>query len=101
VWINSHWQQNDIFELAGGDPTVVTRRVSAVHAALDLTAPLALHWYEWDRLGYKEGSNYTECASEETCGFDTHYPEYFPERDGFNQTMAALRELDPPVRLRS
>jgi hypothetical protein len=30
VWVNSHWQQNDIFNTTGGDPTVVTNRVSEI-----------------------------------------------------------------------
>ena len=56
-------------------------------------APLALHWYEWDTLGYKEGSNYTECESEITCGFDTHYPEYFPVRKGFQPALKKMQEI--------
>jgi hypothetical protein len=49
-----------------------------------------MHWYEWDTLGYKLGSNYTECESEITCGFDTHYPEYFPPRQGFEKSLKAI-----------
>lgn len=51
---------------------------------------LAFHWYEWDTLGYKFGSGYGDCDTEVTCGFDTHYPEYFPVREGFE---SALKEL--------
>ena len=87
TWINSHWQQNDIFNISGGDPQLVQQRALDI---ADRFGPLvagrageggpqsALHWYEWDTLGYKEGSNYTECKTEVTCGFDTHYPEYCP-----------------------
>jgi len=44
-------------------------------------------------LGYAYGSNYSACASEITCGFDTHYPEYFPPREGFETSLAALQKL--------
>jgi hypothetical protein len=49
--------------------------------------------YEWDTLGYAPGSNYSNCTSEITCGFDTHYPEYFPVRNGFNRTVTMLQKL--------
>ncbi|KAJ9470394.1 putative glycoside hydrolase [Diplonema papillatum] len=92
VWVNSHWQGNDIFNTTGGDPKVVENGVLAVQKRFGLgQALLGLHWYEWDLLGYEAGSDYTKCGSEITCGFDTHYPEYFPVRDGFNATMASLR----------
>jgi len=52
---------------------------------------LALHYYEWDTLGYEYGSNYTKCESEITCGFDTHYPEYFPTRKGFVERLAEMQ----------
>lgn len=35
-----------------------------VNGVLDLPAHgghLALHWYEWDTLGYALGSNHTKC----------------------------------------
>lgn len=38
---------------------------------------LGLHWYEWDTLGYTLGSDYSDCSTEVTCGFDTHYPGMF------------------------
>jgi len=83
TWINSHWQGNDIFNTSGGDPALVRNRVSAIHKRFGPTVgsqdtPLAFHWYEWDTLGYKKGSNYTECETEVTCGFDTHYPDLYP-----------------------
>ena len=94
TWINSHWQGNDIFNTSGGDPEVVKNRVAAIVDRFGLSRDaLALHWYEWDTLGYKPGSNYTECATEITCGFDTHYPEYFPVRDGFRDALKAMQAL--------
>ena len=93
VWVNSHWQQNDIFNISGGAPNVVAQRVRATKErfALPVGVELGLHWYEWDTLGYAPGSNYSNCSSEITCGFDTHYPEYFPARDGFRGAVAALQ----------
>jgi hypothetical protein len=48
---------------------VVLNRVSAIQIRFDLPSELGLHWYEWDTLGYKAGSNYTDCTTEITCGF--------------------------------
>ena len=91
VWVNSHWQPNDIFNVSGGAPNVVEQRVGAIvdRFALGENVELGLHWYEWDRLGYEK--NYTQCTSV-PCGFDTHYPEYFPARDGFKGAMVALQQ---------
>jgi hypothetical protein len=69
TWVNSHWQQNDVFNTTGGDPAVVLARVSAIQERFALPSELGLHWYEWDTLGYAPGSNYTNCTSEVTCGF--------------------------------
>jgi hypothetical protein len=44
-------------------------------------------------LGYQFGSNYTKCTSEITCGFDTHYPDYFPVRENFEKSLRELRVL--------
>ena len=94
TWINSNWQGNDIFNISGGDPAVVANRVSQIAQRFGLAKDaLALHWYEWDTLGYELGSNYTVCESEVTCGFDTHYPEYFPPRKGFNASLASMQAL--------
>lgn len=93
VWVNSHWQGNDIFNLTGGDPAVVLDRVGSIADRFGLdSGALGLHWYEWDTLGYAYGSNYSNCTTEVTCGFDTHYPEYFGERKGFNDTLKALQD---------
>ena len=93
VWINSHWQQNDIFNVSGGDPELVLYRVKALKERFGLSAgtEIGLHWYEWDTLGYELGSNYSKCATEVTCGFDTHYPEYFPPRKNFPTVVKALQ----------
>ena len=92
VWVNTHWQANDIFNISGGAPAVVESRVAQIvqRFALD-PGTLGLHWYEWDTLGYREGSNYTDCASEITCGFDTHYPEYFPPRENFQDSLQRIQ----------
>lgn len=92
TWVNSHWQGNDIFNTSGGDPAVVLERMTAITARFGLPN-LGLHWYEWDTLGYREGSNYSTCTSEVTCGFDTHYPEYFPVRTGFGDVVQQLQAL--------
>ena len=49
--------------------------------------------YEWDTLGHGLGSNYSSCSSEVTCGFDTHYPEYFPVREAFASSLRAMQAL--------
>ena len=93
VWLNSHWQENDIFNVSGGAPNVVEERVLNIVNRFGLEPnTMGFHWYEWDTLGYVHGSNYTTCGSEITCGFDTHYPEYFPARKGFNATLQRLQK---------
>jgi hypothetical protein len=58
---------------------------------------LALHWYEWDTLGFELGSNYTVCDPKSKggtgapCGFDTHYPDYFPARTGCKESIKAMQ----------
>ena len=45
TWVNSHWQQHDIFNRTDGDPTVVANRVSAIASRFGIaTDALALHW---------------------------------------------------------
>ena len=54
---------------------------------------LALHWYEWDTLGYALGSNHTKCdRTNAPCGFDTHYPDYFPARVGCKESVKAMQD---------
>ena len=92
VWINSHWQGKDIFERVGGDPLEVLQRVSNIQDIFNLRFnTLAFHWYEWDLLGYNDTS-YSHCASETVCGFDTHYPSYFPARDRFEGVVSTLQQ---------
>eukprot|EP00939_MAST-03C_sp_MAST-3C-sp1_P000922 g922.t1 len=99
TFCNSHWQQNDVFNISGGDPTVVRNRVTNIAKRFDLPpGAFGVHLYEWDCLGYAFGSNYTNCTSEVTCGFDTHYPEYFPPRMGFEDTVRVLQK-DAGVRV--
>ena len=84
LWVNSGWQCHDVFNETEGDPQVVLDIMKKVVERFDLrgccNASLALHWYEWDTLGYAPGSHYSRCATEATCGFDTHHPEHFPPR---------------------
>ena len=104
TFINSHWQQTDIFNVSGGDPAVVSDRVSALADRLGLEkGQLALHWYEWDTLGYTPvaagGDEYDgPCPPEAVnCGFDTNYPAYFPARAGFEEACASIQEEGVPV----
>ena len=94
TWVNSHWQANDVFNKTGGDPPVVQKRVLDVRQrfALGSGENVGLHWYEWDTLGYKYGSDYSDCdPTDPTCGFDTHYPDYFPVRKGFSSALSAMQ----------
>jgi hypothetical protein len=94
VWVNSHWQNNDIFDKSGGAPAVVEERVLDIVERFGLgNGTLGLHWYEWDTLGYVSGSNYSNCGSEITCGFDTHYPEYFPVRQNFQASLERMQQV--------
>ena len=94
TWVNSHWQPLDIFNTTGGDPYVAAANTVAAQKRFGLgKGGLALHWYEWDLLGYEAGSNYTKCDPKDPhCGFDTHYPEYFPVRDGFAAGLAKMQD---------
>jgi hypothetical protein len=42
TWVNSHWQQNDIFNTSGGDPAVTTNRVSAIAERFGLASSPAI-----------------------------------------------------------
>jgi len=92
-WINTHWQINDVFETKGGNPTVVLERVKQFKELLGQDFPMFLHWYEWDLLGY-EDSEYEKCHGHGVCGFDSHYPEYFPARADFESVVEQLKELN-------
>jgi len=99
TFVNSHWQNHDVFNVSGGDPTVVLERVTNISKRFNLPpgGSLGLHWYEWDLLGYAPGSHYGNCTSGVACGFDTHYPTYFPVRHGFNETLRTLQANDVRV----
>eukprot|EP01043_Picozoa_sp_COSAG02_P035832 COSAG02_NODE_2591_length_8466_cov_26.224095_3_plen_394_part_00 len=49
IWVNSHWQQNDIFNISGGDPAVTANRVAAIVDRFGIGKDsLALHWCKSD-----------------------------------------------------
>ena len=76
VWVNSGWQGHDVFNSTQGDPDVVLQRVTAIQQRFGLPrGALALHWYVFQR------SN----------SFDQYYPVYFPAKDNFTETVAALQ----------
>ena len=96
LWVNNNWGGDPLKPLWGGDPNYVQLEMLKLNALLDLPAHgghLALHWYEWDLLGYAAGSNYTKCdRAPAPCGFDTHYPEYLPARPGCKDAVAAMQD---------
>ena len=95
VWINTHWQSVDVLERTGGNPNTVRQRVEKLRSILP-QIPFLLHWYEWDMLGYLN-SNYSECPVAQVCGFDSHYPEYFPARDNFTSVVEDFKMQDVHV----
>jgi hypothetical protein len=96
LWVNNNWGGDPLRPLWGGDPNYVQLEMLKLNALLGLPAHgghLALHWYEWDLLGYAAGSNYTKCdRSPAPCGFDTHYPDYLPARPGCKDAVAAMKD---------
>ena len=59
TWVNTHWSPNDIFNKTGGNPEAVVERMTNIVERFGLDSDaLALHWYEWDTLGYVIGSDY-------------------------------------------
>ena len=93
VWVNTHWQEQDVLEKLGGDPATVFSRMERFRQLLNMDeAEIYLHWYEWDYLGYTDDA-YTECEKK-VCGFDSHYPEYFPPRFEFSDTLHKLADLN-------
>lgn len=92
LWINTHWQTVDVFEPTGGHPRTVLERVNKFKALIG-DCPMLLHWYEWDLLGYTD-SEYSECEQNHVCGFDSHYPDYFPAREGFQQAVSELADIN-------
>ena len=58
-----------------GAPEKIERLALEARERLDPSVPLGLHWYWWHRHP-----------------FDHSYPEYFPPKDGFRETVARLKE---------
>ncbi|EER09266.1 hypothetical protein Pmar_PMAR013492 [Perkinsus marinus ATCC 50983] len=96
LWVNSHWEPTDGFAKLGGQPARVLDNIRRLRRLLGNKTEIALHWYEWDNLGYDDGDNYTDCP-DAACGFDTHYPHYLPARPNFGDAVDEL--LDMGVRV--
>ncbi|KAF4660137.1 hypothetical protein FOZ61_004234 [Perkinsus olseni] len=96
LWVNSHWEAEDGFAKLGGQPARVLDNIRRLRELIGTENSIALHWYEWDKLGYIDGDNYTDCP-DAACGFDTHYPHYLPPRPGFGDAVDKL--LDMGVRV--
>lgn len=66
---------------------MVTQQVLNLVKRLSLEKEsMGFHYYEWDTLGNKVAQFPDDNACDNTkgiCGFDTHYPDYFPVRMGF------------------
>ena len=84
LWLNTHWQCHDVFNVTGGEPAVVKDMLAQMSSLFEIPT-IALHWYEW-----QQGP---DPAPSKRYKFDTHYPDYFPPRqpDLFRQTMKNLR----------
>lgn len=82
LWFNTHWQCHDIFNATGGDPSFVASYTDSVADRVG-EPNLALHWYEW-----QQGP---DPAPENRYLFDTHYPDYFPPRSSFEQSVQELQ----------
>lgn len=45
IWVNSHWQELDIFNITGGESSVVKERVSNIAKRFDIhEGGLGFHW---------------------------------------------------------
>jgi len=99
MWVNNNWGGDPLGPNFGGDPVHVKQEMLAFSKMLDFGhGSLGLHWYEWDTLGFALGSNHTKCdrpnapgVKHANCGFDTHYPDYFPARQGCKESVAAMQ----------
>ena len=58
-----------------GAPERIERLALEARKRLDPSVPLGLHWYWWHKHP-----------------FDHSYPDYFPPKDGFRETVARLKE---------
>lgn len=83
IWLNTHWACHDILNETGGDPNFVLPYTQEVAARLNEPS-LNLHWYEW-----QQGPDPDPAARYK---FDTHYPDYFPARPNFGESVRALLE---------
>ncbi len=54
LWVNSGWQELDIFNQTQGDPAVVLQRLQALQPRLGVS-DLGLHWYVWDEIAFDTG----------------------------------------------
>ncbi len=54
LWVNSGWQELDIFNATQGDPAVVVQRLQALVPRLQVP-DLGLHWYVWDEIAFDTG----------------------------------------------
>ncbi len=88
LWLNTGWQPNDLFNATQGDPAVVEAAMLAFLRAYGnatgnatLSSFVGLHWYVWDEIRH----------------FDTHYPDYAPEKPGFEATAMLLNNLGVKV----
>lgn len=75
LWVNSGWQNLDIFNATQGDPAVVQARMTGLSKVFRDTAAMALHWYVWDEIK----------------AFDASYPDYLPAKPGFAETVSDLQ----------
>lgn len=103
------WLVTGLFEnfqgMKDARPEAVAKEVKSMVEILNLPKDsVALHYYEWDYLGYDITDNYTlheNCEfntnyfpeDPNPCGFDTHYGDYFPARIGFEDAIKSLQDF--------
>ena len=83
IWMNSHWQCHDVFNKTGGDPAFVHEYTKQISTLLNQPS-IINHWYEW-----QQGPDPAPAAR---YLFDTHYPDYFPPREGFEKVVNNLQK---------
>ena len=95
--MNNNWGGDPLRPNYGGDPAYVQNEMLEVNALLGLPAHgghLALHWYEWDTLGYALGSN-RKRSSSPLC------PSFHPASEAVVTRRHAVRaDGGPALRLR-
>lgn len=85
IWMNSHWQCHDVFNSTGGKPAFVNDYTKEISTLLNQPSTIN-HWYEW-----QQGP---DPAPDARYLFDTHYPDYFPPRQGFREVVSDLQDQD-------